>query len=70
MMGPGLTRVNASVLDDPYNLGVAKEEVKGLLGVAKEEVKGLLAQILNDWDAHKRLQYSKVVLRSVLAGLV
>jgi hypothetical protein len=31
-MEPGLTRVNISVLDDPYKLGVAKEEFKDLLG--------------------------------------
>ena len=59
VMGPGLTRVNVSVLDDPYKLVVAKEEIKELL-----------AQIPRDWDPHKRLEYLKVVIRSVLAGLV
>jgi hypothetical protein len=31
VMGPGLTRVNVSVLDNPYRLGVAQEEIKELL---------------------------------------
>jgi hypothetical protein len=59
VMGPGLTRVNNSALDDPYKLVVAKEEIKELL-----------AQIPEDWDPHKKLEFLKVVIRSVLAGLV
>ena len=59
LMGPGLTRVNSSVLDDPNRLSVAKEEIKEMLG-----------QMPDDWDPHKRLEYLKVVIRSVLASLV
>jgi hypothetical protein len=59
VMRPGLTRVNISVLDDPYKLGVANEEIKQVF-----------AHFLGDWEPHKRLEYLKVVIRSVLAGLV
>jgi hypothetical protein len=30
----------------------------------------MLSQIPNDWDLHKRLECLKIVIRSVLAGLV
>jgi hypothetical protein len=40
------------------------------LVVAKEEIKELLAQIPSDWNPHKRLEYLKVVIRSVLPGFV
>ena len=59
LMGPGLTRVNSSVLDDPQKLGVAKTEIQEMLN-----------QMPGEWDPHKRLEYLKVVIRSVLAGLV
>ena len=57
-MGPGLTSVNVSVLDYPYKLGVAKK------------IKEFLAQMPGDWDPHKRLEYLKIVIRSVLASLM
>jgi hypothetical protein len=41
-MGPGLTQVHAALLQDPYELNVAKEEIKEML-----------AQIPDDWDPHK-----------------
>jgi hypothetical protein len=59
VMGKGLTRVNASVLDDPCKLVFKKEEIKELL-----------AQIPCDLDPHKILQNLTIVIRSVLAGLV
>jgi hypothetical protein len=59
VMGPGLTRINADVLNDTQKLSVAKEEIKDLLD-----------QIPEDWNPHKRLEYLKVVIRSVLAKLV
>jgi dihydropteroate synthase len=59
VLGLGLTRINAAVLNDTYKLSVAKEEIKEML-----------AQIPNDWDPHKILEYLKVVIRSVLGGLV
>jgi hypothetical protein len=59
LMGPGLTRVNSFVRDDPQKLGVAKNEIKEMLN-----------QMPGEWDPHKRLEYLKVVIRSVLAGLV
>jgi hypothetical protein len=37
--------------------------------VPKEETREMLAQISEDWDPHKRLEYLKVVITSVLAGL-
>jgi hypothetical protein len=46
VMGPGLTRVNVSVLDDPCKLVFAKEKIKELL-----------AQIPGDWYPYKRLEY-------------
>jgi hypothetical protein len=46
VIGPDLIRVNATVLDDPFKRGVAKEEIRKFLD-----------QIPGDWDPHKRLQY-------------
>ena len=58
-MGPGLARINATILDDRFKLNLAKEEIKEML-----------AQIPDAWDPHKKLEYAKVVIRSVIAGLV
>jgi hypothetical protein len=44
LMGPGLKRVNAPVLEDPCKLNVAKEEIKEMI-----------AQIPDNWVSHKRL---------------
>ena len=54
-MGPGLTRINSSVLDDPITL----------LGV-KNDLKDMLDQIPQSWDAHTRLEYLKVALPTVI----
>jgi hypothetical protein len=51
VMGPGLTRVNVSVLDDPFKLGVEKEDTKELL-----------VQIPSNWEPHERLDPLKVVI--------
>ncbi len=56
VIGPVLTRINAAVLEDPFKLNAAKKRIKEML-----------AQIRNDRDLHKRLEYLKVVIRSVLA---
>jgi hypothetical protein len=58
-MGPGLTRIGSSVLEDRFKLGVAKEDMKEML-----------TQIPDDWDQYKKLEYLKVVKRSLLSGLV
>jgi hypothetical protein len=42
VMGPGLTRINADVLNDAHKLGVTKEEIKEML-----------AQTPDDWNPHK-----------------
>jgi hypothetical protein len=59
VMEPGFTRFNTAILDDKYNLNFAKEEIKEML-----------AQLLDDWDPQKRLKYFKVVIRSLIDGLV
>ena len=51
VMGSGLARINADVLNDPHKLSVAKDEIKEML-----------SQIPEDWDPHKRLEYLKVVI--------
>jgi hypothetical protein len=56
-MGPGLTRVE--VQEDPLKLNVAKDKINKML-----------AQIPDNWDPQKRAEYIKVVIRSVLSGLV
>ena len=58
-VGPGLSRVNGAILDDP-----------GTLLSAKSEVKEMMDQVPKDWDSHKKLEYLKVVIRTVVAGLV
>ena len=58
-MGPGLTKINTSILEDPTNLKLAITEINDLL-----------KQIPEDWDPHKRLEYMKVTIRSVISDLV
>jgi hypothetical protein len=58
-VGPGLSKVNGAILDDP-----------GTLLSAKGEVKEMMDQVPEDWDPHKKLEYLKVVIRTVIAGLV
>ena len=55
----GLTKVNATVLEDTVTLVAAKRELKEML-----------EQIPKDWDAHESLEYAKVAVRTVLSGLV
>jgi hypothetical protein len=45
VIGPGLTRVNVYVLDDPFKLGVANVKIQELF-----------VQIPVDWSPHKRLE--------------
>ena len=59
VMGPVLSRVNATILEEPANLSRAKIKLTMMLG-----------QILPEWDAHKRLELMKVAVRSVISGLV
>ena len=54
-MGPGLTRVNVTVLEDELNLFKARKELSRMLD-----------QIPLDWDAHTRLEYMKVSIRTVI----
>ena len=59
VMGPGLTKVNGMVLDNPVTLIIAKREILEMLN-----------QIPSDWDPHKKLEYMKVAIRTVISGLV
>ena len=54
-----LTRINSSVQDNPI----------ALLGI-KNDLRDMLDQIPQSWDAHTRLEYSKVALRTVILTLV
>ena len=54
--GPGLVRVNASVLDDPLSLTIVKTELEERL-----------AQVPDHWDPHVKLEYLKVSTRSVIS---
>ena len=38
--------------------------------IVKRELTDMLSQIPNDWDSHKRLEFVKVAIRSIIAGLV
>ena len=48
-MGPGIFRMNPTLLEDPIQLQRAK------LGI-----RNMLEQIPNEWDPHRRLEYLKV----------
>ena len=41
-----------------------------ILNLAITEINNLLSQIPEDWDPHKRLEYMKVTIRSVVSDLV
>ena len=58
-VGPGLTRVNGTILEDPIKLLTAKNEIKELMD-----------QVPTEWDPHKKLEYFKVAIRTVLSELV
>ena len=57
--GPGLTKVNSNILENP-----------SYLKLAISEINNLLAQIPVDWDPHKSLEYMKMAIRSVISDLV
>jgi hypothetical protein len=59
LMGQGLTRVIAAVLEDLYKPYVAKEEIKEML-----------AQTQDSCDSKITQEYLKVVIKPGLAGLV
>ena len=37
--------------------------------IVKRELTDMLSQVPNDWDPHKRLEFVKVAIRSIIAGL-
>jgi len=53
--GPGLVRINADLLDD-----------SGSLDVVKAELDELINQIPAHWDPHKKLDFVKMSIRSVI----
>ena len=57
-MGPGLTKVNFSAIEDPINL------VK-----VKRELTEMLSQSLQCWDAYKRLKYEHLLPLPVCSGI-
>ena len=57
--GPGLTRIKASILENPASLLTVKA---GLIE--------MLAQIPNEWDAHMRLEYLKMAIRTSVSMVV
>ena len=58
-IGPGLTKVNSAVLDDPINLA------KGKSGLNE-----MLSQMPNEWNPHMKLEFVKVSIRSTITNLV
>ena len=58
-MGPGLTKVNSNILEDSNSPKIAKTEIKSQI-----------EQIPEDWDPHKRLEYLKVTIWSLILDLV
>ena len=58
-VGPGLTRVNSTILEDNTTL----ERVR-------RELKEMLEQIPPFWNPHDHLEFMKVALRSVIAANV
>ena len=45
------------------------DDLNNLIAV-RRELTDMLSQIPNDWDPHKKLEFVKVALRSIVAGLV
>ena len=58
-IGPGLTRVNGQILEDP-----------SILASARLEIGTLMDQVPEDWNPHQTLEYMKVCISSVISGLV
>ena len=57
--GPGLIRLNEKILENPAKLECAKNEIRTMM-----------EEIPEGWNPHMKLEYLKVVIRSVVAGLV
>ena len=57
--GPGLTRINSAILDNPTNLAKIKQDLMELLD-----------QIPVCWDPHKKLEFMKVSIRTAISGCV
>ena len=57
--GPSLTTVNEKNLEDLVKLECAKNEIREMM-----------AQVLDGWDPLMKMEYLKVVIRLVIAGLV
>jgi exonuclease III len=57
--GPGLTRINTTILEDP----VLSKQVEEEIGV-------MMAQADDTWDPHLRLEFLKVCIRSVISTKV
>jgi exonuclease III len=58
-IGPGITRVNGQILENP-----------SILASTRTELGMLMDQIPEDWNPHQTLEYMKVCIRSVISGLV
>ena len=59
LIGPGLTKVNSTVLEDANNVAIIKSGLNNMLG-----------QIPADWNPHMKLEFVKVAIRSTIANLV
>jgi hypothetical protein len=58
-MGPGLTRINTKLLEDPVQLSKVRMEIKSML-----------EQIPSDWNPHEKLEFLKVAIRTVISANV
>ena len=56
--GPGLFKVNGSLLEDPNKLRMANENITRMM-----------QQMDPTWDPHKKLEYFKVCVRSTMSEL-
>ena len=57
--GPGLIKINTTILEDP-----------NLTKQIGEEIELMMTQIDNNWDPHLRLEFLKVCIRSAIASKV
>jgi exonuclease III len=58
-VGPGLTRINSIILEDPV-----------ILERVRRELKEMLNQIPQNWNPHDKLEFMKVAIRSVISANV
>ena len=56
--GPGMFKVNGSLLEDPIKLQAAKQNIANMM-----------QQIDHTWDPHMTLEYFKTCIRSVLSQI-